>query len=58
MLEETVYKIPLPKELGEAPEYNPSNSPIRRNLHPGNKSTKGSSSKRPVAKRKNSEPRK
>jgi ATP-dependent RNA helicase RhlE len=58
MLEGDVYKIPLPKELGEAPEYNPSNSPVRRNVHPRNKSTKGNGSARPVKKKRESGPRK
>ena len=40
LLESNIYKIPLPKEIGEAPQYNPSDSPVHRSSHPRNKGAK------------------
>ena len=34
-LEKTIYKIPVPEELGEAPEYNPKSSSDNRRRHYG-----------------------
>jgi superfamily II DNA/RNA helicase len=57
-LEKTIFKIPVPEELGETPAYNPKANPERRSFFGNRRGSGKASGKRPDNRHKNKGPHK